>query len=673
MLDADLDCGGLIIFGTFMWDIDVDDKELRANFVLVEGDGVFKIGDKSAPMLGKATIYIKDSDAQHPHVGRRFLAGYNGYTPSMTNLNEDDFNTVAKKDATGAGPLISFYGRPLERTWTLLSKTMSPGDLEMHVKDDHNDLGWRVGDEIAISYTSGHVGHRTKIAKIAPAVAIALDITATAASHSDTRRGETADDFSKATDGDENSNWSSFDHIGTEAKDPANTWLDLKLDGVKEVNSITVSWRVPPRKFRVLTKAAANDAWKSESDVVEVFAGKYCPPMLNGDQTEKLSGYTANCYSGSTGFTTAAQFIRIEMVEFTSDSKWVMPIIGEVTAKGKPVGATLPKVFFLEDSPAEPLLGGFREYDGEAFEMAGEVMNLQRSIQITGDTDGFVDGAKQGLHTMMFGGKMIVDHTRVEFCGQRNVLGRYCLHWHHVGRCPDCRFDSNAIVDGQTKGLVIHGTHNATAHNNVLWNSRGVGVYTEDGNEMHNTISNNVVSCEDKSICHVAEISAMYVVAFHNNFLNNHVSAYSNGIFFPGAGGGQGNARGRVCTSLSPFGTVKGNVNHDSIRFGFYLDNDFPRRLKRDSNGMLADKSSCDAMTADGRDNGAFTVIEDLFEWQNGATGQYSCGDIQYLRLTAVNQVGQYWKVSKVFASGDFAHVKDSLFVNSHIMGPAGQ
>ena len=321
VLDADLDCGGLIIFGTFMWDIDVDDKELRANFVLVEGDGVFKIGDEKAPMLGKATIYIKDSEAQHPHVGRRFLAGYNGYTPSMTNLNDDDFNTIAKKDATGAGPLISFYGRPLERTWTVLSKTMNPGDLEMHVRDEHDALGWRVGDEIAISYTSGHVGHRTKIAKIAPAIAIPLAITATAASHSDTRRGDTADDFSKATDGDEGSSWSSFDHIGTADKDPANTWLDLKLDGVKSVNSVTVSWRVPPRKFRVLTKAAANDAWKSESEVIEVFAGKYCPPMLNGDQTEKLDGYKANCYSASTGFTTAAQFIRIEMAEFTSDSK----------------------------------------------------------------------------------------------------------------------------------------------------------------------------------------------------------------------------------------------------------------------------------------------------------------------------------------------------------------
>ena len=277
----------------------------------------------------------------------------------------------------------------------------------------------------------------------------------------------------EATDDDEDSEWSSFDHQGTEGKD---TWIELKLDSVKDLSSLVVSWHVPPRKFRVLTKSASNAAWTSASEVIEVFASTYCPPRLHDDQTIILDGYRANCYSTSTGFTSTVQFVRIEIVEFTDESKWVQPRIGEVTARGKAAGTTLPNVFFLEDPPAEQLLGGFTEYDGESFEMAAEVMNLQRSIKVTGDTDGFVNGAKQGLHTMMFGGKMILDHSRVEFCGQRNVLGRYCLHWHHVGHCPDCRFESNAIVDGQTKGLVIHGTHDATANNNVMWNSRGVGV-----------------------------------------------------------------------------------------------------------------------------------------------------------------------------------------------------
>ena len=91
---------------------------------------------------------------------------------------------------------------------------------------------------------------------------------------------------------------------------------------------------------------------------------------------------------------------------------------------------------------------------------------------------------------------------------------------------------------------------------------------------------------------------------------------------------------------------VKGNVDHDCIRFGFYLNNQFPRKLKRDGDGYLIDKASCNAFTFDGRDNGKLSVMEDLFEWRNGATGQYSAGDTQFKRLLSINQgSGMCWKV----------------------------
>jgi hypothetical protein len=119
--------------------------------------------------------------------------------------------------------------------------------------------------------------------------------------------------------------------------------------------------------------------------------------------------------------------------------------------------------------------GGFVTYGAVEFKVPVEVMNLQRSILVTGDTDGFFDGKKEGLHMMMFGGTMVVDHTRVEYCGQRDTLGRYCLHWHHVGSCPSCKFSNNAVVEGQTKAITVHGTHHALVDNNVIWNARGVG------------------------------------------------------------------------------------------------------------------------------------------------------------------------------------------------------
>ena len=29
--------------------------------------------------------------------------------------------------------------------------------------------------------------------------------------------------------------------------------------------------------------------------------------------------------------------------------------------------------------------------------------------------------------------------------GQRNFMGKYCLHFHHAGVCPDCTFKGNAV------------------------------------------------------------------------------------------------------------------------------------------------------------------------------------------------------------------------------------
>jgi hypothetical protein len=77
------------------------------------------------------------------------------------------------------------------------------------------------------------------------------------------------------------------------------------------------------------------------------------------------------------------------------------------------------------------------------------------------------------------------------------------------------------------------------------------------------------------------------VCRYENNFINNRVSSYSNGIFFPGRGSGQGAARGKVCTTQSPYGVVRGNTLHHTIRFGLYVDNNFPKQVKKDKNGFV--------------------------------------------------------------------------------------
>jgi len=73
--------------------------------------------------------------------------------------------------------------------------------------------------------------------------------------------------------------------------------------------------------------------------------------------------------------------------------------------------------------------------------------------------------------------------------------------------------------------------------------------------------------------------------------------------------------------------------------------------------------------------------IEDHFDWHNTFNGQYSMGDISYVRYISVNNGhSMYWKTSKNFADGVSHHVIDSIFANDpkdsigqlQVYGPSG-
>ena len=156
--------------------------------------------------------------------------------------------------------------------------------------------------------------------------------------------------------------------------------------------------------------------------------------------------------------------------------------------------------------------------------MQAEVINLSRNILITGDdfehvpcindTIGTPADSIQsdhcscwksinrnvctlGLHTVAIGAGSVlsIKYTRVEKCGQRGVVGKYCMHMHLITTCSDCKIIGNAIEYGHQRGTVIHGTHLSTVENNVYNDVRGGIIYIEDGNEMYNRIFHNVAIC----------------------------------------------------------------------------------------------------------------------------------------------------------------------------------
>ena len=143
-------------------------------------------------------------------------------------------------------------------------------------------------------------------------------------------------------------------------------------------------------------------------------------------------------------------------------------------ATGASLGAG--SVVTLGGSLAADKLGKTSTMGGRRVHLAAEVVLLTRSVEVTGsaftsETSVHSKGVAvpQGLHVIQAGsGAMHISHTRVSKCGQRGHLGRYCLHFHHMGSCPQCVFEGNAVEDGEQRGITVHSTHNATVRTDTV-------------------------------------------------------------------------------------------------------------------------------------------------------------------------------------------------------------
>ena len=332
--------------------------------------------------------------------------------------------------------------------------------------------------------------------------------------------------------------------------------------------------------------------------------------------------------------------------------------------------------------------GGMRDVHGYMLELAAEVINLSRNIKIHGPDENFMNASHSDWHNGFHFGTFTSDqhddsvfdvrYIRTQNCGQFDIMGRYCFHFHLKKRCPRCKLIGNSVFNAIQGAIVIHGTHESLVENNVMWNTASVGVYTEDGNEMNNTVAKNVMLCEEIKLCkyvnHKWQTSSgvkeggLFWFAATNHAIENRVAGHEHGFWTRVIGSGKGAASGKVCTQSAPFGTIRGNVCHDNGRFGIYPGNQHPRRLERDDMGFVIKEGtkmpSCDRFTADGEDNGFVSYIDDQFEWHNIFSGQYDGRDISYRRMISVdNNNGMYWKRSKTMADSSAYHIEDSLFL----------
>ncbi|CAF1453777.1 unnamed protein product [Adineta steineri] len=355
--------------------------------------------------------------------------------------------------------------------------------------------------------------------------------------------------------------------------------------------------------------------------------------------------------------------------------------------------------------------------------MQAEVINLARNIIITGDDFQHVNCVNDvangrppdhmqadhcscwknihrskctlGLHTAAVGPGSVLSlqYTRIEKCGQRGILGKYCVHLHLVRKCPDCKIIGNAFEYGHQRGTAIHGTHLTTVENNVYNDIRGATIYIEDGNEMYNRIFHNVAICPwaksgEKRGCTIPGTdngqadgtlnqAGLWGLSFTNYAIGNRFANNYNGMLYQeqGFGRGRGHVNGLECPSFQQMGRLEGNTFHGCGRFGTYvLATVFPKRTDRsiDKNG-LPTLTTCQEWTANGEDNGLPSTFMHNIDYDNVFVGQYGAGDLQYRYHTSINNNNLiYWKETKNFQDGCSAHIADSFYDSGNLALPGG-
>eukprot|EP00754_Rhynchopus_humris_P021028 Rhum_TRINITY_DN14723_c0_g2::Rhum_TRINITY_DN14723_c0_g2_i1::g.112480::m.112480 len=185
-------------------------------------------------------------------------------------------------------------------------------------------------------------------------------------------------------------------------------------------------------------------------------------------------------------------------------------------------------------------------------EYQAEVALLSRAVNLEGapsDADGY------GGHALFSCRRARIAGVATRWMGQRGRMGRYPLHLHLMGAANGTSISDCAVRDSYFRCVVVHGTHQATATQNVAFNASGSCFYLEDGVEENNTISYNlaaavdvvgdaaagdpdrgVVAAASKVLVQPSDVSAacFYFSNAHNTIVGNAASGGWAGFGFPG-------------------------------------------------------------------------------------------------------------------------------------------
>lgn len=160
--------------------------------------------------------------------------------------------------------------------------------------------------------------------------------------------------------------------------------------------------------------------------------------------------------------------------------------------------------------------GGYRHASGNTpniLDQRATLCLLNRAINFSCPNDSDYNTLGHGFVLMCMGydSTVQISGIRIARGGQQDTQGHYPFHWHNlsynlttgafVSDALNNQYIKRSVIEGsKNRGLVIHGTCGVTADENVLHDIRGQGIFTEDGVERRNIITNNTVSKTTRTV-----------------------------------------------------------------------------------------------------------------------------------------------------------------------------
>ena len=225
-------------------------------------------------------------------------------------------------------------------------------------------------------------------------------------------------------------------------------------------------------------------------------------------------------------------------------------------------------------------------------EYRAEVGLLSRNVIVQGDDQskqqqfgGQIVFASSQLHDDSIIGRLSNIETRN--VGQGLKLGKYPIHFHMVGNVSKSYVKNCTVHHANNRAIAIHGVNHLTVSWNVVFDTRGHAIFIEDGTEIRNIISYNLVALVRPiwSLLLVDQSPACFWIVNPDNDVYNNVAAASSHYGFwyrqltePDGISGQSASETNskqfpIYTSLA---IMSGNVAHSTKRHGLKVSDYFP-------------------------------------------------------------------------------------------------